>query len=60
MALAARTEGLILDPVFTGKAMLGLKGLIEKRIIPEGTNVVFHTGGSPITFQYDSEVSRYL
>jgi 1-aminocyclopropane-1-carboxylate deaminase/D-cysteine desulfhydrase-like pyridoxal-dependent ACC family enzyme len=61
MALAARTEGLILDPVYTGKAMLGLKGLIEKRIIPEGTNVVFlHTGGLPMTFQYDSEVSRYL
>lgn len=61
MALAARTEGLILDPVYTGKAMLGLKGLIERNIIREGTNVVFlHTGGSPITFQYDSAVSRYL
>jgi len=38
-----------------------LEGLIEKKIIREGTNVVFlHTGGSPIAFQYDSEVSRYL
>jgi D-cysteine desulfhydrase len=52
---------LILDPVYTGKAMLGLKGLIDKKIIREGTNVVFlHTGGSPITFQYESEVSEYL
>ncbi|HZD12351.1 MAG TPA: D-cysteine desulfhydrase family protein, partial [Candidatus Binatus sp.] len=29
MTLAARSEGLILDPVYTGKAMLGLRGLIE-------------------------------
>jgi len=61
MMLAARTEGLILDPVYTGKAMLGMEGLIEKKMIHENSNVVFlHTGGSPITFQYDSEVSKYL
>ncbi len=61
MAFAARTEGLILDPVYTGKAMLGMEGLIEKKIIIENSNVVFlHTGGSPITFQYDSEVSQYF
>jgi len=41
--------------------MLGIEGLIEKKIIGENSNVVFlHTGGSPITFQYDSEVSQYL
>jgi D-cysteine desulfhydrase family pyridoxal phosphate-dependent enzyme len=61
MALAARTEGLILDPVYTGKAMLGMKGLVEKNLIRESSNVVFlHTGGSPITFQYDNQVSQYL
>lgn len=61
MELAARTEGLILDPVYTGKAFLGLKGLVEKKIVREGSNTVFlHTGGSPITFQYDQQVSQFL
>ncbi len=61
MELAARTEGLILDPVYTGKALLGLKGLVERKVIRERSNTIFlHTGGSPITFQYDQQVSQYL
>lgn len=38
--------GLILDPVYTGKAMLGLIKHIEMGLVPKNSNVVFwHTGG---------------
>ncbi|MGH8975092.1 MAG: D-cysteine desulfhydrase family protein [Acidimicrobiia bacterium] len=48
---AARTEGLILDPVYTGKAMAGLIGWArEGRFAPEETVVFWHTGGAPALF----------
>ena len=47
--LAARTEGLVLDPVYTGKAMAGL--IAEARAGRLGGTVVFwHTGGAPALF----------
>ncbi len=43
---AAQTEGLILDPTYTGKAFFGLKKYVENGVISKGSNVVFwHTGG---------------
>ena len=49
--LAASTEGLILDPVYTGKAMAGLIGHIRKGKLKKGQTVVFlHTGGMPALF----------
>lgn len=49
--LCARTEGLILDPVYTGKAMAGLIDLARKGEIGRGRPVVFwHTGGAPALF----------
>lgn len=43
---AARTEGLILDSTYTGKAFHALRNYVSKGIIPENSNVVFwHTGG---------------
>jgi D-cysteine desulfhydrase family pyridoxal phosphate-dependent enzyme len=48
---AARTEGLILDPVYTGKAMAGLIGWArEGRFAPGETVVFWHTGGAPALF----------
>ena len=42
----AATEGIILDPVYTGKAMLGLTDQVRKKIFRKGENVLFiHTGG---------------
>jgi D-cysteine desulfhydrase family pyridoxal phosphate-dependent enzyme len=57
---AARAEGLILDPVYTGKAMAGLRGLAERGVITGGERVVFwHTGGGPALFgSPDIEVDR--
>ncbi|MEW6685313.1 MAG: D-cysteine desulfhydrase family protein [Candidatus Edwardsbacteria bacterium] len=49
--LLAQAEGIILDPVYTGKAMSGLIDLIkEKRFDSKETVVFFHTGGYPGLF----------
>lgn len=43
---AARIEGLILDPTYTGKAMTALIDLVKRGEIKKGANVLFwHTGG---------------
>jgi D-cysteine desulfhydrase family pyridoxal phosphate-dependent enzyme len=48
MSLAARTEGLILDPVYTGKALAGLVAACRDGRIARDDVVVFcHTGGAP-------------
>ena len=51
--LAARLEGLILDPVYTGKAMAGLIAARRDGRIESDTRVVFlHTGGMPALFAH--------
>ena len=51
MRLAARTEGLVLDPVYTGKAMAGLIAAVGDGRVRRGDRVVFlHTGGLPALF----------
>lgn len=47
MTLAARTEGLLLDPVYTGKAMAGLIAAARAGHLPDGPVVFLHTGGLP-------------
>lgn len=50
--LAARLEGLILDPVYTGKAMAGLVAAVREGRTPEAGTIVFlHTGGLPALFE---------
>ncbi len=51
----ARTEGILLDPVYTGKAMAGLIGLIRQEHFRRDQHVVFwHTGGQPALFAHAS------
>jgi D-cysteine desulfhydrase family pyridoxal phosphate-dependent enzyme len=51
--LAARLEGLVLDPVYTGRAMGGLIDMIRRGIIgPDETVLFWHTGGMPALFAY--------
>ena len=51
---SARLEGLLLDPVYTGKAMAGLFGLARAGLLDPAVPVVFlHTGGLPILFSFD-------
>jgi D-cysteine desulfhydrase family pyridoxal phosphate-dependent enzyme len=55
VALLARLEGLLLDPVYTGKAMAGLIGLIRQGRFKAGERIVFlHSGGAPALFAYRS------
>jgi len=51
--LVARTEGLLLDPVYTGKAMAGLIDHVRRGVVRPGSRVLFiHTGGLPALFAH--------
>lgn len=51
--LVARAEAILLDPVYTGKAMAGLLDLVRKGYFDKEENVLFvHTGGSPALYAY--------
>ncbi|HUG52096.1 MAG TPA: D-cysteine desulfhydrase family protein, partial [Vicinamibacteria bacterium] len=53
VSLMARTEGVLLDPVYTGKAMAGLLQWIREGAFGVRETVVFwHTGGLPGLFAY--------
>lgn len=55
--LLARLEGILLDPVYTGKAMAGLiDGISQKRFKDEGPILFVHTGGAPALFAYHPHV----
>ncbi len=57
LSLAARDEGLLLDPVYTGKSMAGLLDLTGRGFFQEGEEVVFlHTGGTPALFPYRTDI----
>jgi 1-aminocyclopropane-1-carboxylate deaminase/D-cysteine desulfhydrase-like pyridoxal-dependent ACC family enzyme len=59
--LLARTEGILLDPVYTAKAMAGLVDDIRKRRLTSDDVVVFiHTGGMPAVFAYRDELLSYM
>jgi D-cysteine desulfhydrase family pyridoxal phosphate-dependent enzyme len=61
VAFVAREEGVLLDPVYTGKAMAGTMDLAEKGFFLRGEPVVFlHTGGTPALFPYRGELLENL
>ncbi len=61
MVKVAKTEGLLLDPVYTAKAFAGLIDLVRKGVVEQGSQVIFiHTGGYPIIFQYSEEVWKLI
>lgn len=61
ISLFAHLEGLVLDPVYTGKGAAGLIGLIREGRFSGGDKVVFvHTGGWPGLFAYRSEIAARL
>jgi 1-aminocyclopropane-1-carboxylate deaminase/D-cysteine desulfhydrase-like pyridoxal-dependent ACC family enzyme len=58
LRLAARHEGLLLDPVYTSKAMAGLISLSQKHTWKPNEPVVFwHTGGLPAVWAYRDALS---
>ncbi len=51
--MVARADGILLDPVYTGKAMAGLIDLVRKERFTRGQTIVFlHTGGAPALFAH--------
>jgi len=53
----ARKEGILLDPVYTGKAAAGLLDLIQKGHFQKGEKVLFlHTGGAPGLYAYQDAI----
>ncbi|SFC41721.1 D-cysteine desulfhydrase family protein [Pseudoalteromonas denitrificans] len=57
ISLTARTEGILLDPVYTGRAMGGLIDMIRTGIINKNDKVLFwHTGGAPAVFAYSDKL----
>ena len=55
--MLAGLEGILMDPVYTGKAMAGLIDLVRKGIFDKNENILFiHTGGSPALYVYMEEI----
>lgn len=58
MTLLARTEGILLDPSYSGKSMAGLIDHIRQGRWTKDQNVVFiHTGGTPALFAYNDQLA---
>lgn len=56
----AQAEGVLLDPVYTGKAMHGLIGLVEQGKIAAGASVIFvHCGGSPALYPFAKTILEH-
>ena len=53
--MCSENEGLLLDPVYTAKAMAGLLDLHRKQYFEEGA-----TGGTPALFSYGPRILAYL
>lgn len=58
IAMTAQTEGILLDPVYTGRAMGGILDMIRTGKIKETDRVLFwHTGGAPALFAYSDALA---
>lgn len=60
LKLAARTDAIVLDPVYTGKAMKGLIALARQGRFENETLVFLHTGGAQGLFGYQGEFEGHL
>ena len=57
--LLATTEGTLLDPVYTAKAMAGLIDDARRGRLADGPVVLIHTGGLPAAFTYRDELMDF-
>jgi 1-aminocyclopropane-1-carboxylate deaminase/D-cysteine desulfhydrase-like pyridoxal-dependent ACC family enzyme len=55
--LAGRCEGLVLDPVYTGKALAGLAAAVGGAVPRGGSAVFIHSGGAPSLFLHAAEMA---
>lgn len=59
--LTARFEGILLDPIYSGKGMAGLIGLVREGFFKPTDNVLFlHTGGASALFAYEKQILAAL
>lgn len=57
ISLTAQNEGILLDPVYSGKGMAGLIGLVRQGFFKPSDNVLFlHTGGACALFAYEDAI----
>jgi 1-aminocyclopropane-1-carboxylate deaminase/D-cysteine desulfhydrase-like pyridoxal-dependent ACC family enzyme len=57
MKQIARTEGIVVDPVYSSKALAGILGRIGEGSLTSDDTVVFlHTGGTPAIFTFAEQV----
>ena len=60
ISLTARTEGVLLDPVYSAKGMAGLIGMVRQGFFAPTDNILFlHTGGASALFAYEDAVLSY-
>ena len=53
----AQNEGILLDPVYSGRAFYGMLDHLENKKLRNNSNVLFwHTGGLPANFYYSKEL----
>lgn len=58
ISLTAKTEGILLDPVYTGRAMGGLIDMLRSGVFNKRDKILFwHTGGAPALFDYAPQLS---
>lgn len=61
IAAMARSEGIMLDPVYTGKGFAGLLAHVRSGLVPPNSRVLFvHTGGTPALFTFASHIQSEL
>ncbi len=57
--LLAKSEGILVDPVYTGRAFYGMIDQLKNNKIKKGSKVLFwHTGGFPATYNYLEQLSK--
>jgi D-cysteine desulfhydrase len=60
IGMLATLEGVLLDPVYTGRAMAGLIGMIRTGSLTSADCVLFwHTGGTPALFAYSHSLFEH-
>jgi len=55
--ILAQKEGILLDPVYTGRAFYGMWDMLTRGLLPKNSHILFwHTGGVPALFAYETEL----
>jgi len=57
--ILAQNEGILVDPVYTGRAFYGMWDFLQRKLLPENSKILFwHTGGVPALCAYANDLTR--